>query len=432
MFKKAKLFWLIATMNIVACTEEEPTIGLQFIDQTSFELASVDTITLEMSTVLLDSVPTSNAGQLLIGQYNDPDFGLVKASSYFKYETITKSDLEPEDVRYDSAMIHLSYTGYNYNDTTLIQTFRIYELAEEMKPNEDDNLYYNTSSFAIKYEDGTNAPIGELNFIPHPHAGEEIEIRISDRLGSAIFNEIFDSDNSLSTEFSDFSHGFRIETDDNGTAILGLNTDVQFVIYYTDFTTIPSRDETIVLTSQGQSFTNMELDRNNELIRAIVDGENELNTTDAGNLAYMMGGVGLGIRIDLPYVKNILLDNPNIAIDNVWLSLKPALKKYNSNRPLPDTLQYTIVNHDNDAIFAGEAFPLFEDDEFDQDTQYLFSIKDFVELQLSIQEENKNGILITLTSGNNYGSLENLIVGDTENDEYESNMMLNLIQVKND
>ena len=42
-----------------------------------------DTFTVNSSTLLLDSLPTTGKGVLLIGRMNDPELGNVVSNSYF-------------------------------------------------------------------------------------------------------------------------------------------------------------------------------------------------------------------------------------------------------------------------------------------------------------------------------------------------------------
>ena len=432
-----------AIMSIWGCTEEEPTIGLQFINEASFELASWDTLTMKMSTVMLDSFATSSASRLLAGSYRDSDFGMVNPCPYFRYSSqIPYTDKDPDLLKYNNTVLRLYYDGYYFNDTTQLQTLRVLELAEEMEQENDDGdtQLYNTSEFNIKYENGTDSPLGELTFIPHPTKSIDggtgyIEIRLPDRLGEQIFDISYNDDLEEYPDFTDIIHGFKIESDENNTAVLGFTTNAEFRINYTDYTAIPYEEKELIFSveSTNDYFNHIEADQDNALTQSITESDNNLSSDQSGNMAYMMAGTRMALRIELPYLRNILYDNPAIAIDEVLLSIRPMIDRYKGNKKMPSSLQGTIVNKDNEAISdATFTAYLYEDDEFDRDTQYLVDINDFVQLQLAILEENENALLFVPSTNSFTESMDNLVIADSKNDEFNTYIMLNLIKIKNE
>lgn len=438
MLKKSKKIWGLLgcalALKIVACTEEEPTIGLQFIDETSFELASIDTITMKMSTFLQDSVQTSLNGRLLVGTFTDSDLGMIKSSAFFTIDaTIAEIDADPLTLEYQNTAIRLYYDDYYINDTTQIQDLYAYELDEELE--NDDGQFYNTTDFKIRYEDGVDAPIGQTSYQPMPSTEEYVDLAMSDRLGQQIFNLTFNRETDESVRFTDLALGFKIEPDEQGTAIVGFAPKAEFVVNYIDYSTIPAEEKSLVFPvsdATNDYFTQLHLDEDNDLVQLLRKSEESVPTSATSGKAYLMGAVGLGIRLELPYVRNILQDNPNIAIDQVVLSLRPVLEKYEGPLSMPATLQTVIVDKNNDQISdLVSTSIMILDDEFDRDTQYILNMKDYLQLQLSIEEINQNALLVTLPSSQS-NSLDYLVIGDTENAAYKSNILLNLIRIKND
>ena len=63
---------LVSTLVVFGCTSEPSTLGLIYGDfDKDYGVVLVDTITVDVSTVLLDSIPTSATGTLLVGGYED-------------------------------------------------------------------------------------------------------------------------------------------------------------------------------------------------------------------------------------------------------------------------------------------------------------------------------------------------------------------------
>ena len=79
-------------ITLTAC-EDPQEIGSEVFTQ-DIGVLYTDTLTVDASSILLDSVVTSNSDNLLVGSTIDPTFGLVKANSYFHivpYDTLFSS-----------------------------------------------------------------------------------------------------------------------------------------------------------------------------------------------------------------------------------------------------------------------------------------------------------------------------------------------------
>jgi hypothetical protein len=74
-------FILSFCLFLTAC-EDPQEIGSEVFVQ-DIGVLYTDTLTVDASTILLDSIVTSNTANLLVGRYTDPTLGLVEASSYF-------------------------------------------------------------------------------------------------------------------------------------------------------------------------------------------------------------------------------------------------------------------------------------------------------------------------------------------------------------
>ena len=109
-----------------------------------------DTLTVDASIVLLDSIVTSNTDNILVGRYTDPTLGLVEASSYFqisnkdtirtelfesdkvtKLDITTKKDFKwiKNPTKIDSIRFIMPYTSYQ-GDTLQRQTFTLTQLSD--------------------------------------------------------------------------------------------------------------------------------------------------------------------------------------------------------------------------------------------------------------------------------------------------------------
>src|SRR6187551_2831865 len=81
---------ILFTLGLSSCQQDAGFLTLPDDLDKNYSLAYTDTITLATSTVLLDSIPTSNTGALLFGKYQDPKLGLVDAKAFFQVGPATK------------------------------------------------------------------------------------------------------------------------------------------------------------------------------------------------------------------------------------------------------------------------------------------------------------------------------------------------------
>jgi hypothetical protein len=144
---------LFFAVSIASCGTDTDTgefvVGSDYLSINN-KVVLIDTMTVEMSTINFDSLVTSSQSRILVGNYDDPIFGKIKSSSYFQLSTDTYSlctaggsDTDATNYVLDSISMILRYDNYYYGDTTKAQTFNIHRLTQKVKPNIDDNQFYN-------------------------------------------------------------------------------------------------------------------------------------------------------------------------------------------------------------------------------------------------------------------------------------------------
>ena len=131
------------------------------------------------NTIQLDSIDVTNASRHLIGSYIDPVFGLSKTESYVQLQGAIDGtllyDLDSE-ARFDSIALVLDYDGYYYNDTLAVQEFKVFEVLEEIEPDED--FYFNTTNFAT-----STTALGNVIFKPRPKTEDSLFISLNHDFG---------------------------------------------------------------------------------------------------------------------------------------------------------------------------------------------------------------------------------------------------------
>jgi hypothetical protein len=83
--------------------EGEFVVGSDYLSINN-KVIMIDTLTVNVSTINIDSLVTSNQSRILIGNYTDPILGIVKSESYLKLTpdsySIGSSETDVQTVTY--------------------------------------------------------------------------------------------------------------------------------------------------------------------------------------------------------------------------------------------------------------------------------------------------------------------------------------------
>lgn len=384
------LFLLILIAFLNSCNKDvsELTllIGEDYIDSNT-KAYFIDTLTVKASTFQFDSLIVSS-NRLLIGAYTDEVFGKIQSKSYMQLVNSTY-DID-DDAVYDSIVLILNYDTYFYNDTIPSQEYKVFELLEDIEP--DEVTYYNTTDFNYN-----NTPIAIKNFLPRPNKNDSLDIKISDAYGVSLFNKIKDNDINNSEEFLDEYKGLLIEANENtNTSVLGFSKDSFLRMYYTINDEIENLEKTIDFTFDAlNTFNQISSNKTETYFETIVDQETFLPSSETDDSSFIQSGIGILTRIDIPYIKSLNdISGDGVVID---AKLKFTLKQnsFSDNLYTRDSLQVFII--DRKANVLGDLtldgiIPVMsvienENSEFETST-YVIDIMSFIQIkQIETHEE---------------------------------------------
>ncbi|MGQ1910487.1 DUF4270 family protein [Marinifilum sp. RC60d5] len=385
------LFFSIVVF-FLSCNSEvldEHEIGSNLIDETS-EVVMVDTFTIQSSTVILDSVLTSDFNSAVFGRYNDEFFGEIKSEVYslvdlgssFNRSTATSAGATVNvPIQFDSLAI-IAYTdGRYYGDTLQPQTISIHRLTEDLEVPDDQYGLYGHNKF-----DYDETPLFEGEFYLHPikqseyseevdsdnleYKGEGLYFKMESESAVALGKEIVDYVNNEdkiveeSIKWYDFFKGIVIRPGDNNTNMFYLAlSDSKFKIrlYYsdTDYSDagIAKFHDFPLVTSGGngnKSFVNYSSDRSStpqDLSRLMVRDE-ELKSEYTDDLSFVQGGIGMYTKINIPYVENLVTLGLTGGILKAELLAYPKDQSYDDEMiKLPTAaMNVYVTNEDNDFV----------------------------------------------------------------------------------
>lgn len=299
----------------------------------------IDTLSVETSTFKFDSIVTSSISRLLIGSYNDPVFGLTKSKSYAQLSNSIYS--LDDDAVFDSIALILNYDNYFYNDTIPVQKINVYEVTDDIEPDDDTGTFYNTTNFTYN-----STPIASKNFIAKPIKDDSLHVTMSNTFGEVIFDKIQQNEVNNSNEFLNEFKGVLIEPDDDNTAILGFSSASFVRIYYSnDDDELEDDDETLDLPfNSGYSFHNVSNNTQGTQLESLYNQETQLSSTLTDNTSFMQASTGIATRINIPNIESIYnIEGNGIIID---ANLKISIKQNSSTKNLHtnDSLNVYIVN----------------------------------------------------------------------------------------
>ena len=420
------LFCLLV-VSMISCGRPEgfleAEVGNNFVDVSS-KIFFIDTLSIETSTFQFDSITANSPPRLLIGNYSDAIFGDVKSKTYLQVSD-TRFSIDDDGV-YDSIAFVLDYDGYYYNDTLAPQTFYIYEVTDEIQPEED--FYYNTTNFEYN-----PIPLGETNFLPRPtKSTDSVFIKMNDVFGAELFEDIQDNVINNTEDFIDKYKGFLVEGAATNDGLLGFRNNSFLRIYYTIEDEFGS-DERVydIPIAIANTFNNITSETAGTPFAAIEDQETFLPSTENDNNTFIQSGIGIVTRLEVKDVDALY----NIPGEGTLLDarLKLTIKKRTRNdmRPIRDSLGVFIVDKNSeilgnliDPVVNGQVIGRMDrsQEEFDIIT-YEFFILPFLEQLLEAETDDERFLAFF---SQDFGSSVNryILYGENSTDEIRAKIEL--------
>jgi hypothetical protein len=357
----------------------------------------------------LDSLVTSSESRILVGNYDDPLFGKVKADSYFQVSTTSfnlyneNSDTEATGYVFDSIAMILRYDDYYYADTTKVQTLNIHRVLKNFKPNVNDASFYNNSS--LNYNDSS---LGSITYRPKPIGRDSINIKLDKDFGSELFNKFKNNEITTSSEFTDYLKGFVLTSAPTNTSggIIGFNMSSVLRLYYSKGTgdTEESYKKDFTILDVSKQFNAISSDRAGTLIQDLPLSKMNLPSSYTGNAGFIQSGTGIVCRVDFPNIKQLKYLSDKGAIVDAKLIMKPVKNSYSKMFPLPETLSVYVVdklNRIKTTLTNSSGKSLVAtlndtNDEFDESVGYELSLGSFLQKEMLKESDSKSGLLFTL------------------------------------
>jgi len=361
------LLSVLSLFSLLSC-QKQPKLnfGQDYIgDNGAANIVLVDTATVRMSTVRVDSSATAGTGYLQVGSYTDPYFGNIYSRAFLQvglpgsFPTINQFD------GYDSIGLIMLFKKGNphYGDTTVTMNYKINQVTDLYELNESINQrgFYSNSSFNINPN-----PLGSASFSLYPSIpltsqglGDTLKIRLNDSLGQAMFNMIYNNSDSIkkSQNFLNWFHGLCISPDTSvGKGIIyGFSDSILLRVYYHEVGAVTSyKTIDFGITNKSFQFNNIITDRSNSVLAKLKpaptgQGQNPLTTVSdsIGNAGYIQSITGLNVKLTFPYLNGIAHRQDYLSVIRAVLTVKPVPTSFSTTWTLPPQLSidYTDLNN---------------------------------------------------------------------------------------
>jgi hypothetical protein len=297
---------VFSVLLLISCTRKEIEFGT--IPENAYtSIAYIDTVSAQLTTVLIDSFRTSADTSFLLGRYYDPYLGTISAKPFFQMSVPASLPDIPSSAVFDSLSLIIKPNKYYYGDTAQLQTVTVYELDQPITFTYNNQLY-NTSNIPVK-----PAVLGSRVIKISPFNTDSFTVRLSDSKAIELFNKVKQktSDVTTQSEFLNYLYGLSIGTGGNDIgAVFGLKaTDASFVMRLHYHLTIPYPEPAFVdFTSLANeyAFTQVLPDRTGTGLTVLTPGVSELSPSLTNGRAFLQSGSGLTLKMIFPTLRGVL------------------------------------------------------------------------------------------------------------------------------
>ena len=326
------LLFTFLAIYLAAC-QQSTIIGEDLIDEDNTQVQEIDSLKVESSSLLLDSIYTTDGTRLLAGAYHDPYLGDIQAQSFFNADTVDLFSIDNDNnLRFDSLRLSLRH-DYEYPARDHIQRLAVYTLEAAL---DDETFYFNDSPAP-----GTFEKIGSASFNTRTTRSKRFNIPLPEALGQLLFKVAKGQDDLL---LENVLKGLALmqEGTPEGQSIMGFPSDsVQIRLYYHNQKTDEAGTVKLSL-KPGRRFNRMTSDRSNTAISELTQQGIPLPSAQSNHETYIQAGVGICTKLDFPTLRSIR-QNRNISVNLAYLDIQPLKTSYQGSdlSPLENIYVYS-------------------------------------------------------------------------------------------
>ena len=436
--KKERLFLLpfILALFLVSC-QKQPTVtfGDTFVgDNNGANIVVVDTCTVNMATVFVDTTATAGTGYLQVGNFDDPYLGQISTRAFLQVAPPSSASVGVFD-QYDSIGMILLFKKSNpfYGDSTATQTIVVNQVDTLYELPAFSSGFNSRSSLSIDPTLLGSTSVEILPNIPYTSqgAGDTVRIKLDDNLGRQLYTMIYNQSDTIlnSAKWLKWFHGLCLSPGASSAgAIYGFQDSAIMRIYYHKaglYSTPAFIDFNI--TNRSYQFNNIVKTQPvgyplHNLIRdsLAVQIPPATPSTLTANASYVQTINGLNVKLTFPNLNAIAKRADYLSVLRAQLIVRPDYKSFSTSRPLPPQLEITYTDLHN---LIGSPVPgssgvqtgsLVVDYLNPLNMVYTYDVTAFVKTQITNTDPTalQNGVMLSMPSPSSTSSFARAVLAD--------------------
>ncbi|MFN7585510.1 MAG: DUF4270 family protein [Bacteroidota bacterium] len=432
------VFLLLLSSFWFSCKKVDIKFGEQFLDNGYTQIMKIDTFNADLSTIRVDSFPTSSSGGTLLGTYTDPYFGKITSQCYS--EMIPPFYEGPyTNTFFDSICLIMLPNREFYGDSSQPVQVNVHKVTQIINGYEANPMQiFNVRSFPVD-----PVPLGSASVFVRPLRRDSIKVRLSDAFGIELLNKLGDpndKDMRAPDAFIKYFNGIRVSTSNNGNFAFGCKDSLFIRLYYKQSQLfLNSKKYDIGISAKFHHYNQITVDRAGSALQNL-DNNRELHSSQTGNAAYTSYVGGAIARVRFNSIRDVL-KIPNYAkLLRATLVVKPLRGSYSPSFALPPLLRMATTNVNNqigfDLFFVnnGSAFSQYGNLTLDylygENTNYFYDVTDYVGSLVKDPSLSNPGLLMLPPSPAMETSFNRLAVGNRLNNNGKTELILVYAAVK--
>ncbi|MBL7742951.1 MAG: DUF4270 family protein [Chitinophagaceae bacterium] len=434
------LYIFPAGLLLLSCTRQDVQFG-DNPENSYTNIVFTDTVSVALSTVILDSFATSNASSFLVGRYSDPYLGVISAKSFCQMTVPLSVPAIPSSALFDSlTFIFKPSDYYYYGDTMRQQTFYINELSQTITHTYSSSLY-NTSDIPVKA-----IPLGSQTLHIRPVLDDSVSIRLSDVKGQELFTKLRNLSTDVTTqeEFLNYFKGISISTGLNDTtAVYGVNGAAGAMIMRVHYhTTIPFPEKQYIdftSLSNEYSFNQVKADRaGTGIVQGGNNGITEIIASQTNQRSFLQPGTGVYLKMIFPSLRSLVTTDKIVKLVKAELVVRPAYLSFDKNKyKLPSSLYLVQTDASNTAgasVYDSTGSAVLNaspvtDDLYGENNYYRFNITTYINQLLTTSGSEDNGFFLMHDSPVSSMNVNRLVLNNSLHGSQSSKLLLYMIVI---
>jgi len=404
---------------LLSCRDDSSIVGNKWVES-AFTNIYTDSMTVSLSTILLDSMATSGDSIAQIGIYKDELRGELTASFCTEFTVPSFSFPTNAEYAFDSITVTFKLSGSYLGDTLAYpQTLHVHELIQPIDL--EKNYLYNISN--INYNP---VSLATCNFRSYPGEKEEFSVRLPDEMGQEWFNLMRQGSILFSTQeyFKNFFHGLAFIPAENQSCINGFlasSSGFTIQLHYRSLTENVTEQTITFGSSDDYCFNKIVHNRENTPFENLQSNTaHALPSEESGNMAYLQALSGIYVNIEFPYLNEIRRQGNLVTIESAYLCLYPVENSYGDQTPLPKSLtlytttdEYVVEDVITDNLGTSvQTASLTVDDTYYKDTYYTFDITSFLQDNLGTSGNSRKKLMLMMGNDDFMTTVDGVFFGD--------------------